>query len=428
MAPRTRQWVTWLTVASLAAELLSGNSYRVGLPVPPDRLLLGAALGLLLLGGGARELARLRWRAVHTAMVATVVWVLWSALAHGSLLTSYGFYAFVDRILMPSVLFTLAPILFERPEDRRLLIRTFVLLGLYLGATAVFEVLGPASLVLPRYIMDPTAGILFGRARGPFVDAEADGMVLALCLFASLLSASQSRGRWRAASATAAVLSAIGVVLSLTRSVWIGTALGVLAVVVMIPSLRRRIALLVGGAAAALGALLLAVPGLLPTVMARVTTQRSVYDRQNTNAAALRAIAAHPVDGVGWVQFLGQATDWVRQADGYPVTNVDIEIHNVVLSRAAELGLVGAALWVACVLAGPALALIRVPVNRDLADWRPVFAGYACVWIVCIMLSPVPYALPNNLLWLLGGILLRDHLVARASASPNEAAPELLVR
>jgi O-antigen ligase len=292
-----------------------------------------------------------------------------------------------------------------------------VVLGIYLGATAVFEVLGPASLVFPRYIMDPTAGILFGRARGPFVDAEADGMVLAFSLFASMLSVSRNTGWWRAVSASSAALSAVGVLLTLTRAVWIGTAVGAVVVMLMVPALRRRIVALVAGGVAALGALILAVPGLTTMLVARLTTERSVYDRQNTNAAALRAVEAHPLDGVGWMQFLGQSTDWVRQADGYPVTHVDIEVHNVVLSRAAELGPVGAAVWVACVVAGPVLAMLRTPRDADLQGWRPVFVGYLCVWVVCIMLSPVPYVLPNDLLWLVGGMLLRDHLVGARSAS-----------
>src|SRR4051812_9809028 len=331
--------------------MLSGNSARLGLPFPPDRILMAAALGLLVLTGGLRDVAALRWRAVHTAMTATVLWTLWSALAHDSLSTSYGSYALLDRIVMPFLLFALAPVLFAEERDRQLLLRTLTVLGIYLGATAVFEVLGPSALVFPRYILDPTAGILFGRARGPFVEAGADGLVLACCLFAALLSFSRSRGKWRIASAVSAGLASIGVLLSLTRSVWVGTIVGALVVMLIVPTLRRRITALLAGAAATVGTLLLVVPGLATTLTDRLTTERSVYDRQNVNAAALRAIAAHPIDGVGWMQWLGQSTDWVRQADTYPVTTVHIEIHNVVLSRAAELGLVGAGLWVAAVLA-----------------------------------------------------------------------------
>jgi putative inorganic carbon (HCO3(-)) transporter len=249
-------------------------------------------------------------------------------------------------------------------------------------------------------------------------------MVLACCLFAALLSFSRSQGGWRLASAVSAGLASIGVLLSLTRSVWLGTLVGALVVMVIVPPLRRRIAALLAGAAATVGTLLLVVPGLSTTLVDRLTTERSVYDRQNVNAAAFRAIAAHPIDGVGWMQWLGQSTDWVRQSDSYPVTTVDIEIHNVVLSRAAELGLVGAGLWIACILAGPVLAMIRKPAEPALQGWRPVYVGYACVWGVCIMLSPVPYVLPNNLFWLIGGLLLKEHLT---TTTPRSAPADRLV-
>jgi O-antigen ligase len=423
--------VTGLVLASLVASLVSGNAARAGLPVPLDRVFLLAALGLMVLDRSHPERTRLRWRTVHAAMLSMLLWTAWSALSHGTLQSSYGFFALVDRLAVPFLLFALAPVVFATETDRRRLRQTLVVLGLYLGLTAVFELSGMTALVFPRYIMDPHAGILFGRARGPLVEAEADGMLLAACFFAAALSTVRTRGVWRVLSAASAALSALGVLLTLTRSVWIGTSLGVLVLVLVVPALRRRVHLFAAAAVAGFGALLMLVPSLAPTLIQRLTTERSVYDRQNTNAAALRVIAAHPLDGIGWMRFLGQSIDWVRQADGYPVTNVDIEVHNVVLSRAAELGLVGAALWVWCVLAGPGLALLRRPPGADLQDWRLVGVGYACVWAVCIMVSPVPYVLPNNLLWLFAGMLMPDYLTRRtasplsdlSSPDPGWAAP-----
>jgi O-antigen ligase len=350
-----------------------------------------------------------------------VGWTLWSALTHETLKTSYGFFALLDRIVVPFVLFALAPVLFGSEADRRLLLRTLTVMGLYLGATAVFEMLGPSALVFPRYVMDPHVGILFGRARGPLVDAGGEGLVLGACLFASVAHAFRSRGVWRVLALVAGALSALGVLLCLTRAVWIGALLGLVVVVGMVPVLRRRAPALALGVVAAMGGLLLAVPSLASTITDRLTTERSVYDRQNTNAAALRIIADHPIDGIGWTRFVSMSANWVRQADTYPVTNVDIEVHNVVLSRAAELGLVGAALWVACVLAGPVRGALRRATDPDIVDWRLILVGYGCVWAVSIMLSPVPYALANNLLWVFAGIVLREQLLR--PSSPERAVP-----
>ncbi len=427
-----RRLVVALFVAALLSSTVAGNAWRLGLPISPDRVLLPAAVALLLLAGLHRQGATLAWRPVHALMAATAAWALWSALVHGTLWTSYGAFALLDRLVIPFAAFCLAPVVFRDPEDRAVLLKALVGLGLYLGATAVFEVLGPASLVFPRYVMDPGAGILFGRARGPFVAAEADGMVLAACGFAAGLATTRLSGAWRLAARLAVPVTAVGLLLTLTRSVWAGALVGALVVALMVPVLRRRLPVLVAGAAAAVAALLIAVPPVTDVLVERLTTQRSVHDRQNTNAAALRIIAEQPLTGIGWVRFLDVGIDHVRQHDDYPVTNVRIEVHNVLLARAAELGVPGAVLWGGAVVAGPLLAARRRPAAgalgagalgagglqelQDLEGWRLVLIGTGAVWASCVMLSPVPYPLPNTLFWLLGGIVARPWLFAPDAA------------
>jgi O-antigen ligase len=415
-------WSTRLIVAGLVLGVLSGHSHRLGFPIGPDRLLIAAGLGLLFATGQFRHAGRLRWRAVHTLMLATVGWATWSALAHQTLSTEYGAYALLDRLVVPFVLFVLAPVVFPRPQDRGLLLKALIGLALYLSVTAVFEVLGPQSLVFPSYILDPDVGILFGRARGPAVSPEANGMIMGAALFwAWLVGLAHLRGPWRVAAIVLIPLATVGMLLTLTRSIWLGTALGTVAVAVLNPVSRRRLPVIAGGALALVGGLLLTVPALSDLVVDRLTTERSVFDRQNTNAAALRMVAEHPIDGVGWVRYLDLSVDWVRQSDSYPITSVEIEVHNVVLSRAAELGLVGAALWVGCVLAGPGLAVLNRPSDRELQSWRLAFIAFALMWGVTIMVSPVPYPLPNNLLWLSAGIILRDYLMS--SRGGNTLSP-----
>lgn len=419
-----RRWAARLVVIGLGFAVLSGESYRLGFPVAPDRLLLPAGIALFFMSGGLRDAGRPVWRTVHTLMLAMVLWTVWSALEHGTLTTDLGSFALLDRIVIPFALFVMAPLLFGDTTSRQFLAKVLVVLAIYLGLLAIVETFGPDSLVFPRYILDPTAGLLPERARGPGVSPENNGMVLAAALFvAGTVGLRQFRGPWRWAAAVAVPLAAIGVVLCLTRSVWLGTLLGAIAVVWLSPALRRRWPAIVAGTAVAAGAVLLAVPGLGDTLTERLTTERSVYDRQNTNDAALSMIAAHPVDGVGWNRFIELNVDWVRQADTYPVTNVAIEVHNVVLSRGAELGLIGAALWLGAIVAGPGLALISVPRDEELADWRLVFVGYACLWGTAIMVSPVPYPLPNDLLWLLAGMLLRHHLVVRPPSPAGATVP-----
>lgn len=414
--------------AGLVASVLSGNSKLVGFPIGPDRLLFGAALVLLLADPDALREVRLRWRTVHTLLVALVLLTVLSAVTVGTLGSTYGLYALLDRLVVPFAAFTLAPVLYATERRRLLLLRTLTCLGLYLGLTAVFEVVGPHALVVPRYIMDPNVGIQFGRARGPFAESEADGLAMITCGLAAGLLAARSRGRWRSAAGSAAVLCLVGVFLTETRSVWVGASLGVVAVGVLVPRLRRLLPAGLAGVAVLVAVALLSSPALRGNVTGRFNDRRSLYDRQNTNAAAVRVVEAHPLTGLGWVEFQSEGTEYVRQAPDYPVTNVGIEVHNVFLGRAAELGIPGGALFAACVLAGPGRAVARR--RRGLFGPRPnepadawgmwlVYLGTAAGWLVAALSSPLPYPLPNLLLWLLAGVVLAPHLTASPPAGPH---------
>ena len=136
-----------------------------------------------------------------------------------------------------------------------------------------------------------------------------------------------------------------------------------------------------------------------------------MYDRRNTNAAAIRAIEQHPLAGVGWVQFVSRSGEFVRQDDDYPVTVTSIEIHNVALSRAAELGIPGGALWVLTVLLGPGAAALRRSGTPASATWRVVTIGAGSAWAVSVLASPLPYPLPNTLIWLFSGLALAPTLL-----------------
>ena len=406
----------WCFVGSLLLSVFSGRTSELGLPIGPDRVLFGLGGLLLLLDPVAWHAhGRLRWRTVHTLMLAMLVLASWSALGHGTLTTPLGFFALLDRLLVPFLLFCLAPVVFATTASRDLLLKALTVLGLYLGLTAVFEQLGPQSLVWPRYVLDDAVGINYGRARGPFVASEAMGMALAECGFAAALAAARFRSWWRLLSVVVMGLSTVGVLLALTRSVWVGTAVGVMLACLAAPRLRRWLPVLLAGGAVALLVLLAVVPGLQATVGERAVTTRSVDDRANTNAAALRVIDAQPLAGVGWLRFLDVGEDYVRQADDYPVTNVNIEVHNVVLGRAAELGIPGAALWVGCVALGPVAAgLRRVREGREAGQWRLLAIATTAMWLFPVMLSPNPYPLPNFLVWTFAGIALRPSLLAPA--------------
>ncbi len=413
----------WFMTAGLVATLFAGNWEHLHIPLGLDRPLYIAALALVVLDARA---PRLRWRSVYAIMVSLVLWTAWSWFSTGSATDPYKAFMLTDRIVTPFLMFGLGPIVYSTVERRNLLLKTMTVVGIYLGTTAIFEIAHLNPLVWPSYIMDPAVGIGFGRARGPFVASEPLGMTCGIAMFMAALLFSRSRGTWRAAAVAAMFLCFTGSLLSMTRTNWIATVVGAVVVGLFIPRIRRRLPLAAGVVAALVGIAVFSLPELLTSLQGRLTDQRPIYDRLNTNAAALRIIESHPVFGVGWGNFIDVNVDWVRQADTYPVTSVNIEVHNVFLSRAAETGVLGAALWVAAMFLGPVAGIVSRPPTRELHGWRLVAMAIFPIWLLPSLGSPNPYPMPNNLVWLIGGIA-SQHLLLRALDGRSRARPSPLI-
>ena len=406
----------WLFVAALLSNVFAGTSGQLGLPIAPDRVLFAACFAALLL----------RWRslsfrphAVHWCMLAfaaitTVSFVL------APVSDSRSLYSLADRVIMPFLLFAVAPLAIAHERSRLLFLRALTLLGFYLGVIALGEAMELRWLVWPGYILDTRLADTTGealRVSGPMLYAEGNGMVLGMCAVMAWLLIGHDRGLWRWVAVATIPLALVGGLLSLTRSIWLGMALATLLIAVGSRSTRKYVpyalvAALVVGAVA-----LIAVPDLAASVLERGGTSRSLYDRVNTNDAAIRAIQTLPLTGVGWGVFLLNGTQWVRQGDAMPLTNVDIEIHNVFLSRAAELGLPAAALYVACLMLGPGRAILGKLPTPTMRGWRLALAAIVVVWFVPAMFSPIPYPLPTNLMWSVAGIVWTA--VVTGSARPT---------
>lgn len=89
------------------------------------------------------------------------------------------------------------------------------------------------------------------------------------------------------------------------------------------------------------------------------------------------------------------------------MAHTHIEIHNVFLARAAELGIPAAITFVVALAVGPIGPLFR---RRDgeLAHWRAFAVAASAAWFAPAMLSPNPHPFPNFVLWLAGGALLLE--------------------
>ncbi len=246
--------LTVLAVTALVLQVFSGNWSLMGIPIPLDRVVLVIALGALVLKGpryvGERKLVP---RPLHLALLSAAAWAFVSGLIAGTITGHLGFYAWLDRFgIVPFTFFTLAPIFFGTPKQRRTLLAALVGLGLYLGFIGVLEGLHAYRFILPRYIANPNAGIQFGRARGPFVESTADGF----CTFVCAVAAAMGLYYWRSRRARfvcylTIVLSGATLFFTLTRGVWIAGFVGAVAALLLNKPTRRVVVplLLVGAVA-----------------------------------------------------------------------------------------------------------------------------------------------------------------------------------
>jgi putative inorganic carbon (HCO3(-)) transporter len=400
--------------AGIVLLCCSGSWDRLGLPgaVAPDRLLLllGAAAALLgapaaarAAGPGGRRL-RPALGIEHALLAAAIACALASALAAGTL--GSGAFRLLDRYgVMAIVVALAAPLAFATERDRRTLLLALTGLGAYLGLTAVFEIAGPHALVFPRYIADLTYGIHPGRARGPFVEAAINGFALFACGAAALVLAADLRprtaARWKQTLPWGvAALCALGLVLTLQRTIWLGASAALVVVLLSRRELRPKLLPAAAAAALLVVAALAIVPGLADRAGERRIAQRSVWDRVNLDHAAVAMVRARPLTGFGWDRFTATSTPYFWQDDEVPLTAGDIIPHNALLANAAELGLPAALLWLGGIVAAIGAAL-RAPRLRAADPWRDALLGLAVLALALALFTPLlaPWPLVVLLTW-----------------------------
>ena len=394
--------------AAIMLSPFAGNWAELGLPsrVDPDRLLLVFAIVQVLLRAPAiRDRPRLRLTVTHAVLALAVAYALASAFFARTLVSKGDFFEIVDAFgILPFLIFLTAPVTFASQHHRRILLVALVSLGAYLGLTTLFEMIHLNALVFPRYILNPNYGIHYGRGRGPFVDAVANGFACFICAAACGVAVATWTGlRSRILAGLTGILCLVGAFLSLERSVWIGAVAAIVITVMATRQLRRFAVPLATAIVIAVVAALALIPGFRATVDKRINDSSSTYNRQNLAVAGLNMIKARPLTGFGWGQFESHSLLYFRQSQNYPLTDeYRYGLHNFVLTYAVELGLPGATLWGLGLLLGVGSALLtRGP--PDLQYWRAALLAAAVIFVVVADAIP-PIGFPNLSLWLLAAV------------------------
>lgn len=413
---------------ALALMCFSGYWANLGSPVPLDRLVIAVAFAGALARPDMRiKILRRLEQPLSLLLVLIIAYTVFSALRVGTLTEKNSFYALLDSLgVVPYALYIVAPVVFETPEDRENLLWTLVLIGAYLGFTALFETIHLSALVFPKYILDPNVGIHFGRARGPFAEADANGLVMFACGVAATIALTRWRGERKAILAGLVIfLCGTGIIFTLTRAIWIASVVATLVTLLLFRQLRRYfLPATLAIAVVAIGSLV-AIPGLASQAQERSDSLRPVWDRLNTDAAAVRMFERQPLTGFGWYTFERTGPEYMRQAGGYPLTGAGLNVHNVFLSRLAELGLIGTALAVIALLWATIGGAIRAG-PPEMRPWRIGLVAVAVQWIIVANFVPLTYALPTALLWLWAGLLCPVPGASPADEEEDQPSPARL--
>jgi len=245
-----------------------------------------------------------------------------------------------SKFAVPFVVFHLACSVFT--EEKRL--RQFEVFALavlaYLSFTAIAFLVGAHSLIITRFILDESLGIHAERARGPFLQAVANGV--SLNLLGLLALHAYRRGRARGVKIAILLASVpIAILATMTRAVWLSFAGTVVALIFLSKSrtLRRAglgLALVVGAGLA----VVLSSPSLERTLSDRLTDSGPVEFRQLVYAGGWQMFLERPLTGWGFHQMPAQLPRYVGDGPDkvlYP--------HNTYLEVLVEGGVAGLALY-----------------------------------------------------------------------------------
>lgn len=402
--------------------------YDVGpLTVTLDRLLLGLLLvGAALQRRWGRPL-RPRWRTEDSVLAAWIALLVVGSLVHWpeadhSVLMGRLVYFFV----LPAVFYWLVR---ESPVSARQLRATMAVVAavaVYLAWLGMAEVVGLSGIVFPRYIASPEYEEFLGRARGPFLNPVANGFFMVCGWYVLSLWWSETRGWQRAVAGIAWGLVACGLGATLTRSVWLGAAVGFLALAgLQLPKMRRM---------ALVGLVVVAGFVVVATQWEHVNAfkrDRYVSVNDMRKSASLRPVLARvawrmfqdqPLWGCGLGQYRERSLPYLSEHTGdVPLdTSRGYVQHNAFLALLTEAGLPASLLYVVLLgfwawngwrlwVRGPAEGWPR----RTGLLWLAVFGFYA----VNAMLHDVSIMpMVHMLIFFLAGLVGR--LIDQTSSAP----------
>ncbi len=245
-----------------------------------------------------------------------------------------------SKFIVPFALFHLAGLVFtDEARFRQFEIFSLVVLA-YLSFTAIAFLAGMDWLIFPRFILDPSLGFHADRARGPLLQAVANGVSLnILALLAVHAYARASVGRKKVVVLLASVPLAI--VATMTRAVWLTFAGSALVLLVQSESRWLRRAWVWIALCVVAGIVVLSSSQKLSDSLSERLEERGPIDyRAAVYSGGWEMFLERPLLGWGVHQMPGELP---RHVSGYK--EKVLYPHNTYLELLVEHGLVGLGIY-----------------------------------------------------------------------------------
>ena len=427
--------VLWGLAIVISGSVIGHDFFHIPAPIPitSDRALLGllvATFAFLLL----RQKIKLRPLVATDYLSVALLTVLFGSavLSDWNYENNRPISRFLFFYAIPFSLYFV--IKNTKISDRELKVAALGFCGfcVYLALTAVAESRGLYGLVFPSYIRNPELQEFLGRGRGPFLNPVSNGIFLTAGLATAVLLWRLDRD-WRTKIVYAAIIPVliVGNICTLTRSVWVGMAVGVGLVTWMITDRRQKAVLLIGGTVS--GLLLVTVLG---SSLISFKRDKHVTTNEMSQSAQLRPIFAtiawdmfldRPFFGCGFGQYAKHRNNYLQNphSDLQLAKGAVYLQHNVVLSLLTEVGLIGCGLFLILILKAYQEAAILLRTKKA----TPWAKAYAMILVATLTrytingmfhdVSIIPMA--NTLLFFLMAIVIS----ARAMLAPQVASPRI---
>lgn len=308
------------------------------------------------------------------------------------------------KFVVPFALFHLAGVVFTNEKSCRQF-EVYCLITLaYLSWLALASLAGANALVFPRYILDESLGTHIHRARGPFLQAVANGVALNVLGLLAL----HAFARERLSKLPALILLGalpLAILATMTRAVWFSFGLSIVFAMLASGSRMRRAAGVLLGLGVAAVLLSFLTTQFRSDLEERFAERGPVEIRMAIYRASWEMIEEKPWFGWGQNEMAGEIG---RRLPDYKLDA--FAAHNNYLEILVEHGVVGLALY-ACII----FALFRLGFRNGTAHLSSdtVFNGeFRTVWLIifgvyllngCFVV--MNYQFVNALLFTIAGIL-----------------------